>query len=59
MLVGVIAASEPSWIAPFAGLSPLQFAKPLTALRRDSADPVRKGWSWSLPLGDRVLLVAA
>jgi hypothetical protein len=52
-------SSEPSWIAPFTGLSPRQFGKLITALRREGADPVRKGRPWSLPLEDRVLLVAA
>ncbi len=28
-------------------------------MRREGADPVRKGRPWSLPLEDRVLLVAA
>ncbi|MFE5737866.1 transposase [Streptomyces celluloflavus] len=56
---GVITASEPSWIAPFAGLSPRSFSKLVTALRREGADPVRKGCPWALPLEDRVLLVAA
>ncbi|MFD9538281.1 transposase [Streptomyces sp. NPDC060010] len=56
---GVITALQPSWIAPFSGLSPRQFAKLVTALRREGADPVRKGRPWSLPLEDRVLLVAA
>ncbi|MFE9942009.1 transposase [Streptomyces hirsutus] len=58
-MAGVITASEPSWIAPFTGLSPRQFNKLITALRREGADPVRKGRPWSLPLEDRVLLVAA
>jgi hypothetical protein len=40
-------------------LSPRQFSKLITALRREGADPVRKGRQWSLPLEDRVLLVAA
>ncbi|MEU8852733.1 hypothetical protein AB0C70_42435 [Streptomyces sp. NPDC048564] len=39
----MITASEPSWIAPLAGLSPSQFNKLITALRREGADPVRKG----------------
>lgn len=56
---GVITASEPSWIAPFTGLSSRQFGKLVTALRREGADPVRKGRPWSLPLQDRVLLVTA
>ncbi|MER7179484.1 transposase [Streptomyces hyaluromycini] len=57
-MAGVITASEPSWIAPFAGLSPRQLSQLVTALRREGADPVRKGRPWSLPLEDRVLLVA-
>ncbi|GHE98419.1 hypothetical protein GCM10018772_23560 [Streptomyces fumanus] len=40
---GVITASEPSWTAPFTGLSPCHFGELLTALRREGADPVRKG----------------
>jgi hypothetical protein len=55
----VITASEPSWTASFTGLSPRQFGKLITALRREGADPVRKGRPWGLPLPDRVLLVAA
>ncbi|MEW2291048.1 IS5/IS1182 family transposase, partial [Streptomyces sp. NPDC047841] len=43
---GVITASEPAWIAPFTGLSPRQFGKLITALRREGADPVRKGRPW-------------
>ncbi|MFF6877995.1 transposase [Streptomyces sp. NPDC012474] len=58
-MAGVITASEPSWIVPFTGLSLRQFNKLITALRREGADPVRKGRPWSLPLEDRVLLVAA
>lgn len=56
---GVITASESSWIVPFTGLSPRVFGKLVTALRREGADPVRKGRPWPLPLKDRVLLVAA
>ncbi|GGV54143.1 hypothetical protein GCM10010293_67900 [Streptomyces griseoflavus] len=55
----MITASEPTWIAPFTGLSPRQFGKLITALRRPRVDPARKGRPWSLPLEDRVLLVAA
>ncbi|MCF3166547.1 transposase [Streptomyces violaceoruber] len=58
-MAGVITASEPSWMGPFTGLSPQQFNKLVTALRREGADPVRKGRPWSLALEDRVLLVAA
>lgn len=58
-MAGVIAASEPSWIAPFTGLSPRQFGKLVTVLRRQGADGGCMGRPWSLPLGDRALLVAA
>lgn len=40
-------------------MSPRQFGKLITAPRREGADPVRKGRPWSLPLENRVLLVAA
>ncbi|MFJ6907147.1 transposase family protein [Streptomyces griseoluteus] len=58
-MTGVITASEPSWTAPFTGLSPRAFGKLITMLRREGADAVRSGRPWSLPLEDRVLLVAA
>lgn len=58
-MAGVITASEPSWIVPFTGLSPRQFGKLVTVLRREGAEAVRKGRPWSLPLEDRALLVAA
>ncbi|WP_369271663.1 transposase [Streptomyces sp. R11] len=58
-MAGVITAAEPSWIALFTGLSLRQFGKLITMLRREGADSVRKGRPWSLPLEDRVLLVAA
>ncbi|MEU5293514.1 IS5 family transposase [Streptomyces umbrinus] len=58
-MCGVITASEPTWIAPFTGLSPRSFGKLVTALRREGAEPARKGRPWSLPLEDRVLLVAS
>lgn len=58
-MAGVITASEPSWIAPFSGLSPRCFGKLVTVLRREGADAVRRGRPWSLPLEDRVLLVVA
>lgn len=57
-MAGVISASEPSWTGPFTGLSPRQFAKLMTALRRDGADAIRKGRPWGLPLEDRALLIA-
>ncbi|MEW2049336.1 transposase [Streptomyces sp. NPDC005476] len=55
----VITASESSWIAPFTGLSSRGFRKLMTVLRREGADTMRPGRPWSLPLEDRVLLVAA
>ncbi|MGW3463440.1 transposase [Streptomyces olivaceoviridis] len=58
-MAGVITASKPSWIVPFAGLSPRQFRNLVTILRRSGADAVRRGRPWGLPLEDRVLLVAA
>ncbi|MFD7409940.1 transposase [Streptomyces sp. NPDC059866] len=58
-MVSVITASEPSWIAPFTGLSLRCFGKLLTMLRRDGADVVPRGRPWSLSLEDRVLLVTA
>ncbi|WEO23701.1 transposase [Streptomyces caniscabiei] len=58
-MTGVITASQPSWIAPFTGLSPRLFRKLVTGLRREGADAVRRGRPWSLPLEDRALLVAA
>lgn len=58
-MAGVITAFEQSWITPFTGLSTRQFSKFITAMRREEADPVRKGRPWSLPLEDRVLLVVA
>ena len=58
-MAGVITASEPSWTAPFTGLSPRQFGKLVAVLRRGGADTIRKGRPWSLPLEDQALLVAA
>ncbi len=46
-------------MAPFTGLSPRQFTKLVTVLRRERADVVRRGRPWSLPLEDQALLVAA
>ncbi|MGW2371040.1 transposase [Kitasatospora sp. NPDC001683] len=58
-MAGVITASEPSWIFPFSGLGPRDFQQLITMLRREGAETVRPGRPWSLPLEDRVLLVAA
>jgi hypothetical protein len=58
-VAGVITALQPSWIGPFTGLSPRYFGKLVTAMRREGADVARRGRPWSLPLEDRVLLVAA
>ncbi|MFE1318391.1 transposase [Kitasatospora phosalacinea] len=58
-MAGVITASEPSWTTPLTGLSPHDFRRLITMLRRDGADAVRRGRPWSPPLEDRILLVAA
>ncbi|MER5466991.1 transposase [Streptomyces sp. NPDC002668] len=58
-MAGVITASEPSWIALFAGLSPRCFRNLVAALRREGADVARRGRPWGLSLEDRVLLVTA
>ncbi|MGW0095618.1 transposase [Streptomyces sp. NPDC003328] len=57
-MAGVITAAEPSWIPPFTGLRLRDFRKLITLLNREGADQVRRGRPWSLPLEDRVLLVA-
>ena len=58
-MAGVITSLEPSWIAPFSGLSPHAFGKLSTMLRREGADRARPGRPWPLPLEGRVLLVTA
>ncbi len=58
-VLGVITASEPSWIAPFTGLSPRVFGSLVTALRREGAESQGQGRPWKLSLEDRVLLVTA
>ncbi|MCX4834388.1 transposase [Streptomyces sp. NBC_01016] len=57
-MAGVITAPEPSWIAPFAGLSPRCFGKLVTNVRREGVADRHRGRPWSLSLEDRVLLVA-
>ncbi|OIJ84740.1 IS5 family transposase [Streptomyces sp. MUSC 14] len=46
-------------MAPFTGLNPRCFDKLVRMVRREGADAVRRGPPWSLPLKDRVLMVAA
>ncbi|MGW4699073.1 transposase [Streptomyces sp. NPDC004285] len=58
-MAAVIAASDSSRIAPFSRLSPRNFGKLVTVLRRAGAEVVRRGRPWSLPLENRALLVAA
>ncbi|MER5740492.1 transposase family protein [Streptomyces sp. NPDC002262] len=58
-MAGVVTASEPSWAAPSSRLSPRAFGKPVTVLRREGADAVRRGRPWSLPPEGRTLLVVA
>ncbi|WP_329042200.1 transposase [Streptomyces sp. NBC_00178] len=58
-MVGVITASQSSWIAPFTGLTPRALGKLVTALRREGADAPLRGRPWQLSLEDRVLLVVS
>nr|WSS73271.1 transposase [Streptomyces sp. NBC_01175] len=58
-MAGVITASEPSWIGPFTGLNPRTFSRLVITVQRESAVEPQLGRPWSLPLEDRVLLVAA
>jgi hypothetical protein len=57
--VGVVTAAEESWIEPFSGVQPRLFARLVRQLKREGANAPRRGRPWSLPLADRVLLVAA
>ena len=52
----VIAASEPSWTAPFTGLSARQFRKLITALRDDCPYPDLV--SDDLPSGGTIVFAA-
>ena len=49
----MITVLEPSWTAPFTGLSPRTFGRLVTTLRREGADTVRPGRPWSVSLEDR------
>lgn len=51
--------SDPSWVSIITGLSPQSFYELIVKLRDRGADGLRRGRPWSLPLTDRVLLVAA
>ena len=55
----VITASKPSWTAPFSGLSPHDFRRLLTALRRKGTETVPLGRPVKPSPEDRVLPVAA
>jgi hypothetical protein len=55
----VVTAAAECWIEPFSGLRPRLFASLVRQLEREGADVSRRGRPWSLPLADRVLLVAA
>jgi hypothetical protein len=57
--VGVVTAAEESWIEPFSGVQPRLFARLVRQLKREGPNEPRRGRPWSLPLADRVLLVAA
>jgi len=60
--VQVITAADAGWVGPFTGLPPPAFRRLVAQVERRGgrvvADGVR-GRQWSLPLADRVLLVAA
>jgi Transposase DDE domain/Helix-turn-helix of DDE superfamily endonuclease len=60
--VQVITAADARWVGPFTGLPPRAFRRLVAQVERRGgravADGVR-GRQWSLPLADRVLLVAA
>lgn len=55
----VITVSEPSWTAPFTGLSPRSFSTLVTHLRREGADTPARGRLWKVLLEDQVLPAAA
>jgi len=57
-MAGVITASEPSWTAPFTGPSPRQFARLITALRREGPMPCGGAGHGRCRFQDRVLPVA-
>lgn len=57
--VGVISASDVSWIEPFTGVSPRAFSRFVAQLRRARVDRPGPGRPWKLGLPDGVLLVAA
>lgn len=59
VMSGVITASEPSWTAPFTGLSPRAFGKLVTDVRREGVDSPGRGRPWKVSLENRVLLAAA
>jgi hypothetical protein len=55
----VLTTSEPSWTAPFTGLSPSAFGKLVAQLRREGTDASGRGRPWKLSLETRVLVVTA
>ncbi len=55
----MVTASEPGWIGLFSGLGERQFRKLVGVVRRRGGGAPTGGRPWSLPLVDRVLLVAA
>ncbi|GAA2147290.1 hypothetical protein J2S68_002249 [Glycomyces algeriensis] len=57
--MGVVTASEECWIEPFSGLTPGVFSRLVRQLEREGVNAPRPGRPWSLPLADRILLVAA
>jgi hypothetical protein len=59
--VQVISVSQPEWIRPFTGVSPVQFRRIVRVVARRGGAMIADGRQcrpWSLGLADRVLLVA-
>ena len=54
----VISADRPEWVPVFSGLSMRQFSKLVEVVAGRGGEQTGTGRRWSLPLADRVLLVA-
>lgn len=54
----VVSANKPEWVPVFTGLSTRQFSKLVRIVTARGGEQTGTGRRWSLPLADRVLLVA-
>jgi hypothetical protein len=54
----VLSANKPEWVPVFTGLSTRQFSKLVRIVTARGGEQTGTGRRWSLPLADRVLLVA-